>query len=166
MHVPLQQLAQLHSLALTLICTLSQRQPCPDASCFDVNKHVVCQHNMFDTGVTSDVPGLTCRIEQHSIIWRTPPAKLCTVSTWQHGLVAHTACAAEGTWPGCLRDTACVVSFVSRLRTGPRGRVVACVEPRVGRALLHRHGAACLEHEGRAVRSGVKYVLRSDVVFA
>jgi len=52
------------------------------------------------------------------------------------------------------------------MRTGPKGRMVACVAPRVGRALLHRHGAACLEHEGRAVRCGVKYVLRSDVVFA
>jgi hypothetical protein len=33
-------------------------------------------------------------------------------------------------------------------------------------ALLHRHGEAhCLEHEGAAVEAGLKYVLRSDVVF-
>ncbi len=93
------------------------------------------------------------------------PTKLCIVSMWQHCLLAHTACAADGTWQGCLGDTMCGEPC-SCMRTGPRGRVVACVEPRIGRALLHRHGAACLEHEGRAVRCGVKYVLRSDVVFA
>ncbi|KAK9841028.1 hypothetical protein WJX81_006427 [Elliptochloris bilobata] len=49
---------------------------------------------------------------------------------------------------------------------GARGKLVASVEPRAGRALLHRHGDACLAHEGHAVRSGVKYVLRSDVVTA
>ena len=50
---------------------------------------------------------------------------------------------------------------------GARGREVARVAPRAGLALLHRHGEAhCLEHEGAAVRAGVKYVLRSDVVFA
>ena len=47
---------------------------------------------------------------------------------------------------------------------GARGKLVASIEPRAGRALLHRHGDACLAHEGRAVRAGVKYVLRSDVV--
>jgi hypothetical protein len=31
--------------------------------------------------------------------------------------------------------------------------------------LLHRHAPECLEHEGAAVKAGVKYVLRSDVVF-
>ena len=49
---------------------------------------------------------------------------------------------------------------------GPRGREVARVAPRAGMALLHRHGEAhCLEHEGAAVEAGLKYVLRSDVVF-
>ena len=33
----------------------------------------------------------------------------------------------------------------------------------VGMALLHRHGRDCLLHEGREVRSGVKWVLRSDL---
>ncbi|KAM0793555.1 hypothetical protein ACM66B_000992 [Microbotryomycetes sp. NB124-2] len=35
-----------------------------------------------------------------------------------------------------------------------------------GRALLHRHGHACMLHEGRKVEQGVKWVLRSDVMFA
>jgi hypothetical protein len=47
-----------------------------------------------------------------------------------------------------------------------RGAVVAAVEPQAGMALLHRHGAACLLHEARPVVKGVKYVLRSDVIFS
>lgn len=46
-----------------------------------------------------------------------------------------------------------------------RGKVVADVRPKVGLALLHKHGDDCLLHEGRIVKSGRKYVLRSDVVF-
>ena len=54
-----------------------------------------------------------------------------------------------------------------RLRLGSSaGAVVAAVEPQAGMALLHRHGAACLLHEARPVVKGVKYVLRSDVVFS
>ncbi|KAN0133714.1 hypothetical protein V8E53_008438 [Lactarius tabidus] len=34
-----------------------------------------------------------------------------------------------------------------------------------GMALLHRHGDECLLHEGSQVRSGTKYVLRSDIMF-
>lgn len=37
--------------------------------------------------------------------------------------------------------------------------------PQAGLALLHKHAPDCLEHEGAAVKSGVKYILRSDVVF-
>jgi hypothetical protein len=33
----------------------------------------------------------------------------------------------------------------------------------VGMALLHRHGAQCMLHEGREVLSGEKWVLRSDL---
>jgi predicted 2-oxoglutarate/Fe(II)-dependent dioxygenase YbiX len=47
-----------------------------------------------------------------------------------------------------------------------RGRRAASVKPRTGLALLHLHGDECMEHEGAAVTGGVKYVLRSDVVFA
>lgn len=35
-----------------------------------------------------------------------------------------------------------------------------------GAALLHKHGADCLLHEARPVLEGVKWVLRSDVMFA
>lgn len=50
---------------------------------------------------------------------------------------------------------------------GHRGRLVASVHPAAGLALLHLHGEdKCLEHEGSVVLQGVKYVLRSDVVFA
>lgn len=34
-----------------------------------------------------------------------------------------------------------------------------------GTALLHRHGRDCLLHEGKEVSSGIKWVLRSDVLF-
>ena len=41
----------------------------------------------------------------------------------------------------------------------------ARVSPRVGMALLHVHGEDCLLHEGAAVRAGVKYLLRTDIIF-
>jgi hypothetical protein len=34
----------------------------------------------------------------------------------------------------------------------------------VGMGLLHKHGDDCLLHEGREVKAGVKWVLRSDLV--
>ncbi|CAK0735010.1 hypothetical protein CVIRNUC_000515 [Coccomyxa viridis] len=49
---------------------------------------------------------------------------------------------------------------------GKKGNVVASVCPEAGLALLHKHGDDCLLHEGRPVTTGVKYVLRSDVIFA
>ena len=49
---------------------------------------------------------------------------------------------------------------------GKKGKVVASVCPEAGLALLHKHGDDCLLHEGRPVTTGVKYVLRSDVIFA
>jgi hypothetical protein len=49
---------------------------------------------------------------------------------------------------------------------GATGHVIKSVAPLGGMALLHLHGEDCLEHEGATVKSGVKYVLRSDVVFA
>lgn len=38
--------------------------------------------------------------------------------------------------------------------------------PKPGLALLHLHGEDCLEHEAAEVKQGIKYVLRSDVIFA
>lgn len=49
---------------------------------------------------------------------------------------------------------------------GKRGKVVANVVPKTGMALLHRHGDDCLLHESKPVKSGIKYLFRSDVVFA
>ncbi|KAG0555833.1 hypothetical protein KC19_11G006700 [Ceratodon purpureus] len=47
-----------------------------------------------------------------------------------------------------------------------RRKIVAEVAPAAGMALFHIHGARCLLHEAKAVLKGIKYVLRSDVVFA
>ncbi|KAK9147682.1 hypothetical protein Scep_006439 [Stephania cephalantha] len=47
-----------------------------------------------------------------------------------------------------------------------RQRIVAEVAPIEGMALLHLHGAQCMLHEARNVSKGVKYVFRSDVIFA
>jgi hypothetical protein len=44
--------------------------------------------------------------------------------------------------------------------------LVLSFEPRRGAALLHGHGERCLLHEGCEVTSGVKYLLRTDVLFA
>lgn len=48
---------------------------------------------------------------------------------------------------------------------GGRNCKLAAVTPQPGLALLHRHGDECMEHEAAAVTAGIKYVLRSDVVF-
>mmetsp|Transcript_1369 Transcript_1369/g.2870 ORF Transcript_1369/g.2870 Transcript_1369/m.2870 type:complete len:292 (-) Transcript_1369:953-1828(-) len=37
--------------------------------------------------------------------------------------------------------------------------------PEEGAVLLHVHGDRCLEHEAEPVRDGIKYVLRTDVIF-
>lgn len=39
------------------------------------------------------------------------------------------------------------------------------VHPKKGMALLHKHGDDCLKHEAELVKSGVKWVLRSDVTY-
>ncbi|VFQ82363.1 unnamed protein product [Cuscuta campestris] len=49
---------------------------------------------------------------------------------------------------------------------GPRNSLVAEVPPCEGMALFHIHGDKCMLHEARNVSKGVKYVLRTDVVFA
>ncbi|VVB15659.1 unnamed protein product [Arabis nemorensis] len=49
---------------------------------------------------------------------------------------------------------------------GSRNSIVAEVAPMEGMALFHIHGEKCMLHEGRNVSKGVKYVFRSDVVFA
>ncbi len=65
--------------------------------------------------------------------------------------------------------TAWCISYAGRTLAsscaGKKGKVVASVTPEPGLALLHRHGDACLLHEGKPVTAGVKYILRSDVIF-
>ncbi|CAG8557735.1 134_t:CDS:2 [Paraglomus brasilianum] len=47
----------------------------------------------------------------------------------------------------------------------PKNRGEVIVKPRAGMALFHRHGIDCLLHEAKEVKAGVKYVLRSDLMF-
>ncbi|GAY41278.1 hypothetical protein CUMW_058190 [Citrus unshiu] len=49
---------------------------------------------------------------------------------------------------------------------GSRNKLVAEVAPIEGMALIHIHGDKCMLHEARNVIKGVKYIFRSDVVFA
>jgi len=51
-----------------------------------------------------------------------------------------------------------------RERSGRDERKVIEVQPERGMALLHRHGDECLLHEGKEVKEGIKWVLRSDLV--
>eukprot|EP00930_Biecheleria_cincta_P071288 TRINITY_DN58801_c0_g1_i1.p1 TRINITY_DN58801_c0_g1~~TRINITY_DN58801_c0_g1_i1.p1 ORF type:complete len:238 (+),score=29.46 TRINITY_DN58801_c0_g1_i1:338-1051(+) len=46
------------------------------------------------------------------------------------------------------------------------GKEILRVTPVAGSALIHRHGASCLLHESLPVSHGIKYILRSDIVFA
>lgn len=46
-----------------------------------------------------------------------------------------------------------------------RGSKPLNIHPGKGMALLHKHGDDCMRHEGELVKDGVKWVLRSDVVF-
>ena len=44
-------------------------------------------------------------------------------------------------------------------------KLLVSVTPQTGMLLAHAHGDRCLTHEGAPVTSGVKYVLRTDVVY-
>lgn len=44
-------------------------------------------------------------------------------------------------------------------------KVATNVHPMAGLALLHKHGDDCLLHEAQMVERGIKWILRSDVVF-
>jgi hypothetical protein len=48
---------------------------------------------------------------------------------------------------------------------GIYGHKLLSVSPERGLLLLHGHGAHCLTHEGAEVTRGVKYLLRTDVVY-
>lgn len=44
-------------------------------------------------------------------------------------------------------------------------KAVLTVSPVAGLALIHGHGERCMLHEGRSVKRGVKYLLRTDVLY-
>ncbi|CEL62268.1 hypothetical protein RSOLAG1IB_10332 [Rhizoctonia solani AG-1 IB] len=49
---------------------------------------------------------------------------------------------------------------------GSKKNVEEIVPPLIrGSVLIHRHGRACMLHEGREVKSGTKLVLRTDIMF-
>lgn len=74
---------------------------------------------------------------------------------------------AKTTWTLLLYLSRCeggeTVFYPEGPRNGPAPDPVA-VEVEAGLAVLHRHGDECLLHEGREVKAGEKWVLRSDVV--
>ncbi|KAL2223270.1 hypothetical protein M432DRAFT_44525 [Thermoascus aurantiacus ATCC 26904] len=76
---------------------------------------------------------------------------------------------ARTTWTLLIYLTACeggeTVFYPDPTATDRSPKPIA-VAPEVGMALLHRHGERCLLHEGREVRSGEKWVVRSDLVVA
>jgi len=46
------------------------------------------------------------------------------------------------------------------------GKMPVCsMSPTAGAVLIHEHGDRCLLHEGAAVLAGVKYLLRTDVIY-
>jgi hypothetical protein len=61
-----------------------------------------------------------------------------------------------------------VLIYLSQCEGGATRFEEDCVafEPKIGSMLLHVHGENCLEHEADAVISGIKYVLRTDLVYA
>ena len=49
--------------------------------------------------------------------------------------------------------------------TPAKAKEVLRFEPKEGSALAHIHGPRCMLHEGSAVENGVKYLMRTDVVY-
>lgn len=75
--------------------------------------------------------------------------------------------AAKTTWTLLIYLSSCeggeTVFYPHGPRKGPTPDPIV-VEVQPGLALLHRHGDDCLLHEGKEVKSGEKWVLRSDLV--
>lgn len=58
------------------------------------------------------------------------------------------------------------VSTISRKKSAKKEpEIFAVITPVAGKVLVHAHGRRCLTHEAAAVVQGVKYVLRTDVVY-
>lgn len=94
-----------------------------------------------------------------TIFYGAPPAALkeqsCGPCDLPHLLLQQCACSRASQLP----------LLCAARPAGNRNRKLAAVAPRPGLALLHKHGEHCLDHEAAEVKSGIKYVLRSDVVF-
>jgi len=75
---------------------------------------------------------------------------------------------ARTTWTLLVYLTTCeggeTVFYPEVARRGEKTPEPIVVGLETGMALLHKHGDDCLLHEGREVRNGEKWVLRSDIV--
>ena len=75
---------------------------------------------------------------------------------------------AKTTWTLLIYLTTCeggeTAFYPEPSKKGERTPVPVIVGLETGMALLHKHGDDCLLHEGKEVRSGEKWVLRSDLV--
>ncbi|KIW28656.1 uncharacterized protein PV07_08299 [Cladophialophora immunda] len=75
---------------------------------------------------------------------------------------------AKTTWTLLIYLTTCeggeTAFYPEALKKGERSPEPIVVELETGMALLHKHGDDCLLHEGKEVRKGEKWVLRSDLV--
>ncbi|KAK4938676.1 hypothetical protein LTR10_020944 [Elasticomyces elasticus] len=75
---------------------------------------------------------------------------------------------ARTTWTLLIYLTTCeggeTAFYPEALKKGEKTPEPIVVGLEAGMALLHRHGEDCLFHEGKEVKSGEKWVLRSDLV--
>jgi len=75
---------------------------------------------------------------------------------------------AKTTWTLLIYLTTCeggeTVFYPEAQRKSEKTPAPIVVGLETGMALLHKHGDDCLLHEGREVKSGEKWVLRSDLV--
>ncbi|PWY92591.1 hypothetical protein BO70DRAFT_348935 [Aspergillus heteromorphus CBS 117.55] len=77
--------------------------------------------------------------------------------------------AGRTTWTLLIYLTGCEggeTVFYPEATRANRNPAPVSVAPEPGMALLHRHGDRCMLHEGKEVRQGEKWVLRSDLVVA
>lgn len=98
------------------------------------------------------------RVEE-GVVGRTEMTMLVYLSECQGGATrfhATTAAAGGGGWAKRRMKT---------VTSAGNSRKSFAFEPRVGAVLLHVHGQNCLEHEADPVQDGIKYVLRTDLVF-
>jgi hypothetical protein len=69
--------------------------------------------------------------------------------------------------PGWGKTRVTVLIYLSECQGGATAfESNVAFSPQEGAMLLHVHGDECLEHEGKPVKGGIKYVLRTDLVYA